>query len=181
MNRNLMNRNWRNRWNKTGMSRQAPPRTQRHPERTSKEGTSQTLGDGFSTAPSVLCFRLLLRDAAKSAAPSLATAFTPIIAIPFVAGGPTELSNAQALCPDCNRRKAARTLTQGNWLPARAARPPLPSWTLPLRPWQQRGVLVWERLRAQQAPLETAQHNMTGTNMTGNQHDHHRNARLWQN
>ena len=91
---------------------------------------------------------------------------------PFAAGGPTELSNAQALCPGCNLRKAARLTQDAARLVAERVRPipllirpPLPPWSLSLRPWQQRGAEVWERLRTQQGSMTET--SMTGTNMTG--------------
>ncbi len=113
---------------------------------------------------------------------------------PFAAGGPTDLANAQALCPDCNRRKAARLLAETTRRSS-DTRPPLPAWDLPLRPWQQRGAVAWQRLRTLQAVhdrtlraleerawqsmpgaaqdslghgyLGAAQGNAGGTNMTG--------------
>ena len=91
----------------------------------------------------------------------LAAGFHADHRLPFAAGGRTSLDNAQALCPECNRRKGARIVdvesVAGGTAPAAFpaipspanASPAIPSWTLPLRPWQRNGVHVWRRLREQ--------------------------------
>ena len=72
---------------------------------------------------------------------------------PHARGGSTDIANAQALCADCNIRKAAKVagaLPATSAMSANTVGPSdLPAWTLALRPWQQRGLDTWHTLREQ--------------------------------
>lgn len=49
---------------------------------------------------------------------------------PYAAGGPTDVTNGQALCPACNRRKGA----------SEERKPMIPEFPFPLRAWQEKAV-----------------------------------------
>ncbi|MGI4790094.1 MAG: HNH endonuclease [Janthinobacterium lividum] len=150
---------------------------------TERDTTEQNAGRRFFNRAERFVLQAAAGGRCEECGAALAGGFHADHRHPFIAGGPTNLSNAQALCPDCNRRKAARLSQDDARLLAERARltplvtrPPLPDWSLPLRPWQQRGAAVWQQLRTQQAQQERLQQertqgsapdNTTGTNMTG--------------
>jgi superfamily II DNA or RNA helicase len=66
---------------------------------------------------------------------------------PACHGGPTDVTNAQGLCPRCNAVKGASTNSDVPTPPSTL--PALPPLTKPLRAWQERGFVGWQHLRAE--------------------------------